>query len=411
MWSMLKDRRMAYLMIANIFSSIGSGITMIAVPWMIVNRAGGDEIYGYVTLASTVLLFLLSPQIGVYIDRISRKKMLLGSEIFGGGVTLLIAIWGMAAGHFETWMLIVVYFCGSLYYSTHFPTQFAFTQEIFSKEQYKTLNSILEVQNQCTSMIAGGVASLIIDHVDFGWILLADAMTYAIGFGLFWFIPYAHSRAVAMTRAVSMRKNITEGFVYLKTRPLLTAFFVCALMPFICVMVGNYIIPIYVTGVLHAGANVLGASEVIFAVGAAGAGLIVPLLMQRFGSLRTILITFLLFVSSIASFYLMPTVAVFLVFHVLYGWGNAGIRIARNTVLMEMVPNAMMGRVNSFFNTFGMGMRVLLIGVSTQIVTFQGARSAMLMLTGLLALAFIGLLFSKRLFAVNVQNASVSEQA
>ncbi|WP_326998697.1 MFS transporter [Cohnella kolymensis] len=152
---MLKDRRMAFLMIANVLSSIGSGVTMIGVPWMLVNRSGGDEIYGYATLAATIVLFLLSPQIGIYIDRISRKKMLLGSELAGGTITLVFAIWGLYAGRLETWQLIAVYFSGSLYYSIHFPTQFAFTQEIFSKEQYKTLNSVLEVQNQSTSMIAG----------------------------------------------------------------------------------------------------------------------------------------------------------------------------------------------------------------------------------------------------------------
>ncbi|NEW08099.1 hypothetical protein GK047_19030 [Paenibacillus sp. SYP-B3998] len=59
MWTMLKDRRMAFLMIANMLSSIGSGITMIGVPWLLVNRSGGDEVYGYATLASTILLFLL----------------------------------------------------------------------------------------------------------------------------------------------------------------------------------------------------------------------------------------------------------------------------------------------------------------------------------------------------------------
>lgn len=412
MWMMLKDRRMMFLMIANILSSIGSGITMIGVPWLLVNRAGGSEIFGYATLASTIILFFLSPHIGVYIDRISRKKMLLGSEVVGGSVTLLFALWGLSAGHFETWQLIVIYFSGSLYYNVHFPTQFAFTQEIFSKEQYKTLNSILEVQNQSTSMIAGGLASLLIDHVNFAWILLADAMTYFLGFGLFLLIPYIKNRSVTANGAVSMWSNIREGFAYLKTRPLLVMFFLCALMPFLCVMVGNYLYPVYITSVLHGGANVLGAADMIFAIGAVVAGLTVPLLMQRLGSYYTTILSFIIFSMSIVFFYVFPLVSIFLLFKTLNGWGNAGSRVARNTILMEMVPNHLIGRVNSFFNTVGMGMRVILIGVCTQIVSFQGARTAILLLGVLLVVSFIGLIGSKPLFNVASQtkNEAVAQE-
>lgn len=316
---------------------------MIGVPWLLVNRAGGSEIFGYATLASTIILFFLSPHIGVYIDRISRKKILLGSEVVGGSVTLLFALWGLSAGHFETWQLIVIYFSGSLYYNVHFPTQFAFTQEIFSKEQYKTLNSILEVQNQSTSMIAGGLASLLIDHIDFAWILLADSMTYFLGFGLFLLIPYIKNRSVAANGAVSMWSNIREGFAYLKTRPLLVMFFLCALMPFLCVMVGNYLYPVYITSVLHGGANVLGAADMIFAIGAVVAGLTVPLLMQRLGSYYTTILSFVIFGLSIVFFYVFPLVSIFLLFKTLNGWGNAGSRVARNTILMEMVPNHLIG--------------------------------------------------------------------
>ncbi|WP_188176087.1 MFS transporter [Paenibacillus sedimenti] len=399
MWTMLRDRRMLFLMIANVLSSIGSGVTMIGVPWLLVNRAGGDELYGYATLATTVVLFFISPQIGVFIDRFSRKKLLLLSEVVGGSVTLAFAFWGFYAGQFETWQLVAVYFSGAFYYNVHFPTQFAFTQEIFSKEQYKTLNSILEVQNQSTSMIAGGVASLVVDHIDFAWILLADAMTYFIGFGLFLFIPYVRSRSQTATQAVSMWSNIAEGYRYLKTKPILVMFFICALMPFLCVMVGNYLFPVYITSVLHSGANVLGAADMIFAIGAVIAGLTVPLLMQRLGSYYTTILSFILFSLSIVFFYSFPIVSIFLSFKALNGWGNAGSRVARNTILMEMVPNHLIGRVNSFFNTVGMGMRVILIGVCTQIVTYQGARAALLLLGALLLVSFIGLIGSKSLFA------------
>lgn len=394
MWMILKDRRMAFIVIANLLSSVGSGITMIGVPWLLVNRPNGDEIYGYATLATTITMFLISPQIGVFIDRFSRKKLLLASEIAGGGITILMAFWGLIAGHYDAWQLIAIYAGASLYYNVHFPAQFAFTQEIFPKDQYKALNSVLEIQNQSASMIAGGLSSLLIDHVDFFWILLVDAGTYLAGFGLFLMIPYARSRQVPQNASGSMWSNIAEGFRYLKQKPELTVFFFCALIPFLCVMAGNYLYPVYISTVLRGGANVLGASEMIYAIGAVLAGLTVPLLVRKLGSYGSALVTFIAFAVSVLFIYAMPLIGIYLSAKIINGWGNAGTRVARNIVMMESVPNHLIGRVNSFFNAMGMGVRVLLIGASTQIVTHFGARSAVLLLIGFLLFGFFGLILS-----------------
>jgi hypothetical protein len=56
--------------------------------------------------------------------------------------------------------------------------------------------------------------------------------------------------------------------------------------------------------------------------------------------------------------------------------------------------------VNSFFNAMGMGMRVLFIGASTQIIAYLGARTAMLLLVVLLFVSFAGVIAGSKLFAM-----------
>jgi len=410
MWELMKDRRMAYLLFANIFSSIGSGITVIGIPWLFVTRDGGEAIFGYTMLVTTAVMFFISPYIGVLIDRHSRKWLLLLSEVVGGLIMIVFALWGLITGHYETWQLITVYFGGYLYSAVHYPTQFAFTQEIFSRDQYKALNSVMEVQNQTATMVAGGLASLLIGRVDFSWILLVDALTYLIGFALFFLIPYqrsAESSTAARTdRKQSMWSNIGEGFEYLKEKPLLTIFFICAFMPFIAVMTANYLNPVYISSVLQGSAAMLGISDMIYAIGAILAGLTIPLLVQRFGSYGTVVITFISFGVSVLVIYAFPVIGVFMAMRVLNGWGNAGTRVARNTIMMEMVPNQVMGRVNSFFNAASLGLRVLLIATATQIIAFSGAKLTYLMLGIVLTVSFIGIFTARKLFALPVAGAS-----
>ena len=79
MKELLRDFRIRRLLLANITGSIGSGITIFAVPWLLVHWAGGNEAYGTVTIATTVVLFLFMPYYGTWVDRHSRKTMLLAS--------------------------------------------------------------------------------------------------------------------------------------------------------------------------------------------------------------------------------------------------------------------------------------------------------------------------------------------
>ncbi|MFD2172267.1 MFS transporter [Tumebacillus lipolyticus] len=398
MFRILKDRRILYLLTANIFSSIGSGITMIAVPWLLVNREGGDQIFGYATLFSTLILFFASPYIGVLIDRISRKKTLIFAEILGFSTVLIFALWGYLTGQFETWQLIGIHFGGSLYYSIYFPTKFAFIQELFDPEHYRSLNSMIEVQNQFATMISGGLASLFIEKVFLSHMLVLDALTYLIGMVLIILVPYQAKKGEKNGPAVSLFANIKEGFLYLKSKPLLNLYLISALMPFIGVMMGNYLFPIYVTDTLQESATVLGLSNTIYAIGAITAGLTIPFLMNRFNPYKTSVMTGIVYAIAITITALFPAALVFLAMEFFLGWGNAGIRVARNTVTMEIVPNHLIGRVSSFFNAFGMALRVSLLALFTQTIAYTGATGSLYIISGLMIAAAIGVLASGKLF-------------
>lgn len=56
--SLYTDTRFRYLVAANVASSIGLEITMIAIPWLLVSSPGGSQILGYITLAMTIFNFL-----------------------------------------------------------------------------------------------------------------------------------------------------------------------------------------------------------------------------------------------------------------------------------------------------------------------------------------------------------------
>lgn len=179
-------------------------------------------------------------------------------------------------------------------------------------------------------------------------------------------------------------------------RPLFTLFYISSLMPFIAVMVGHYLWPIYIAKVLRADATVMGLADMIYAIGAVLAGFTVPLMMRKFGGYVTVFISVSVFTIGILLAVWTSVIVLFLLLKIMLGWGNSGSRVARNTILMELVPNQLNGRVNSFFNAVGMGLRVTIIGLFTQTIQYTGASASLTIVGLLLVVAAIGVVISQR---------------
>ena len=389
MKDLLRDVRIQRLLLANITGSIGSGITIFAVPWLIVQQPGGNASYGAVTVATTIVLFLLLPYYGVWVDRHSRKTMMLGSELFGFAATGIMAVIGFCTGHYALWQLSVIYFCGMLYYTLHFPAKLALLQQIFDKSQYQSLMGLMEVQGQAAMMAAGGLGAMLVGHVSLTTILCVDAGTYLFSFLIQSTIPYeADHVAPAGTAPASAWSGMAEGWRWLRDRPRLTVFFTASLLPFIAVMVGNYLFPIYISQTLQAGAWVFGAGEIVFALGAIVAGLSLPRLVAAHSAQRTVPATVAVFAVGAALLVLFPSIPAYLLAALFLGFGNAGSRVARSAAILHLVDKSVMGRVNSFFYAYDRILRTLLTSAVIAIVAAGGARPAFALL---LALVVAGL--------------------
>ncbi len=396
MKDLLRDTRIQRLLLANITGSIGSGVTIFAVPWLLVHQPGGNASYGTVTIITTVALFLFMPYYGVWVDRHSRKTMLLGSELFGFAATATMAAVGSALGGYGLGPLSTIYFCGMLYYTLHYPAKFAFLQQVFAKHQYQSLMGLMEIQGQTAMMIAGGLGAVLVEHVSLTTILLLDAGTYLFSFAIQSTLPYhADHLATGAGPRPSAWRGIAEGWQWLRDRPRLTVFFTASLLPFIAVMVGNYLFPIYIAQTLQAGAWVFGAGEIVFAAGAILAGASLPRLIAEHSARRTVPATIAVFAAGVALLVLFPTVGVYLAAALLLGFGNAGSRVARSAAMLHLVDNRVMGRVGSFFNAYDRVLRTLLTSAVIAIVAGGGARPAFALLL-LLVLGALGAVWQSR---------------
>ena len=397
MKDLLRDTRVQRLLVANTLGSIGSGVTIFAVPWLLVHESGGNEAYRWTTMATTVVLFLLMPYYGAWVDRHSRKTALLASEAWGFCATVTMAITGLVVGRFATWQLMTVYFAGMLYYTLHYPAKFAMIQQMFDRSQYQSLTGLLEIQGQTAMMIAGGLGGVLVERVPLWSILLFDASTYLASFLIQATLPYTPTHLASRSKtamAQSVWTSVAAGWQWLRERPRLAIFFTCSLVPFLIVMAGNYLFPIYVAQTLQASAIYFAGGEVTFAVGAIFAGFMLPRLIGRHSAANTIPGTMLVFLGGLLLLIVFRFPLTFLLAGALLGFGNAGCRVARSALLLHLVPNEVMGRVGGFYQVLDRVLRTALVGAMA-IIDVYGPPAGYMVLTGVFLLAFYGVLQSR----------------
>lgn len=389
--TLYNDSRFRLIMFANIASSVGSGITMIAIPWLLVSSNEGNEIFGYVTIGMTLLSFLITPYIGALIDKISRKKLLLFSKVVGLFILLVFSFIGFIGLPYEVWHYIIIYMVGNLYYTIFYPAMFALNQEIFNKDQYKALNGTMEVQGQLSSMIAGAIASILLSRWDLQFILLMDVFTYAFAIYLYLKLPYEHTSA-RKTRNLPEIKA-TEGLSFLLKHPSMFMFLCASLMPFIGVMITNYLFPVYLSDVLKTDGDIYGIQSMIYGLGAIFAGLFVPIVAKKVGDEKTIVYGVLTYTLAI-SLIIYANIPAYLSLMFFIAIGNSGSRVARNSFLMDNIPNEIMGRIDSVFRSFGLLMRIILLALFTGLVSTGHILLCFTVLAGLLLVASTFVVFS-----------------
>lgn len=375
------------LLTANLCASIGMGILSIGMAWLIVDREGGAKLLGVVMVATTFMLFCLAPIIGQLIDRVSRKSIFMLNQGLMIVIITPIAILGLWQDSLHTWQLVLLYSLSILYYGVYFPNNTAFVQEIFDRSKLNRLNGMLEIQSQTASMISGGVSGILFQFIEPAPILIFVSFTCFISLLIIYRIPYANLRKVAPKPSTFT----LAGFSFMKQHMKLTICIFALTVPFISLMVGNYLRPVYIQSTLNAEASVYGFSTMIYSVGAVLAGILIPIVYSRWGAWRAALVAVFIFSFSLSIVATVPVVSLFIGMQLLQGVGNAGSRICKQNIMMEVIPNDRIGRVNSLFEATGFAIRLTILLIFTYSMDWLGVETAFLVtaLISWLALAVL----------------------
>ena len=366
---LLKNQNARLIILNTLFSGLGSGIIIIGVSWYLVQldpKNGGS--LGMPMLIAAVATFFLAPYIGVFIDRYSRKRFFMGLQLAMIGINTILVIAGLTFS-FNLIVLTLIYLTGTLYFTAHYPVLNALVQELFDSNQYRDVNSLLEIEGQTASMVSGALAAILLTPLGLVGLLWINVLLYVLSAATLVFVSYKPKEDVVQREKKRIITEFLEGLQYLKHHKKMAWFFLLTFTPYLLVLMSNYLNPIYVSLKLDGESNTYAVAEFAYAFGAIVIGLFIQQLSKRMPEATQIILFMFLFGIAFYSLSFLHFNALLWMVMAIMGLCNAGSRIIRNTLIMEKVPSRYLGRVNTTYQVITTLLRVVLLAIFSGVMS------------------------------------------
>lgn len=381
----MKNKKALYLLLsANAVSGVAQGISMLAIPWYFADVLNKSSEFGLMYAVVTLLTLFWGLYVGTLIDKYPRKNIFLILSIVGFTFIGSISFYGFYVGGLSA-IGIGAVFCYTMFvYNIHYPTLYAFGQEITEKKDYRKINSLIEVQGQSTSIIAGAFAAVLISGINaeflskFGlekltsfhfepWkmheIFLLDALTYLVAFCLIAAIKY-EPIFIKVVENGTVYNRLKTGVTYLKSHPLIFQFGLGSFAIFVIVLIHiHQLVPIYISNHLQKNASIYASAEILQGLGALLAGLFIHKIFSHTNTIKAIIILMLTVFIVLEVLVISKSSTILIGSCFLLGIANSGTRIMRITYLFNHIPNHLIGRTGSVFQSINIFLRFVFIGL------------------------------------------------
>jgi MFS family permease len=381
-------------------SMIGTWMTRVATGWLVFRLSGEEEttaalVLGIVGFAGQIPAFFLAPFAGVLVDRWSRHRLLLVTQILSLVQSALLAVVAFLAetGPLVIGIIVALALFQGLINAFDMPARQTFLVEMVDRRE--DLANAIALNSSLVNgarLVGPALAGVLIYVAGEGWVFLIDAVSYLAVIGALLAMRIS-PRPLASQRA-PLWHGVTEGVRYaFGFAPIRAILLLLALVSFMG-MPYSTLMPIFAKDLApDAGARVFGFLMTASGTGALAGALYLASRTTVLGLGSIMIVATLAFGAGLIGFALSQALWLSLLLMLVTGFGMMVEMAASNTILQTIVEENKRGRVMSFYTMAFMGMAPLgnlFAGILSQ---FIGAANTVLVggaacILGAVAFAF-----------------------
>ena len=334
-------------------SLVGTWITRVATSWLVYRLTGSAAMLGLVGFAGQIPTFLLAPLAGVSVDRWSRYRVLLVTQVLSMVQSLALAWLAFAGTISVRWILLLSAFQGVIN-AFDTPARQAFVVEMV--DDRADLPNAIALNSSMVNgarLIGPSMAGVLIAATGEGWCFLLDGLSYVavIASLLMMRIAPAKPRASGKNLLHELLDGFRYAFGFAPIRSVLLLVTLVSLMG----MPYTVLMPVIADKVLHGGPHTLGFLMGATGIGALGGALYLASRRSVLGLGRVIAAAAVVFGCGLVAFSFSNTLAVSLPLLVIVGIGFMVQLASSNTIIQTIVREDMRGRVMAFYTMAFMG--------------------------------------------------------
>lgn len=377
MKTVLKNRSVMIIGIAESVSGLGNWITVMAVFALVIFRNNGSTAQSSgLFMAFLLPLLFASPLAGKLVDRFDRKKLMIASELLSAcTITALIFAESM-------WLIYVLLAVQSTFASVMQPARQAAIPNLVRREDLTKVNALLQQLASVIKIMGPMLAGLLLVVMEPQMTLIIDVVTFVLSALILGLLPALPAQAAVDQAEEDGTEKSAAGEEtvpdLLRRVPALLAVFVMIFLGVMVIMSFDVLSAIYVRDVLEADESFMGLIIGLIGLGAVISTALLMLRQEETSAgqaWRDILVALTLLGLIPAALAIAPMIpgmvarrAFVIVMMLIGGLGNGMTLVQVSTLLQLLSPEYLLGRVSGAFQMTLVGGQVITLFVLPFIV-------------------------------------------
>ncbi|HLI07921.1 MAG TPA: MFS transporter [Ktedonobacteraceae bacterium] len=378
--SLWRNRDYLLLWGGQTLSNIGSGISGIAYPLLVLAITGSPAQAGLVGGLRSLMYILLILPAGALLDRWNRKQVMIICDTVRA-ISLASIPVAALLGHLMLVQLYVIAFIEGTFEAFFDIAEVSSVPQVVSQEQLPAAMSRVQVTAGLTTLLGpslGGILFAIRSLLPF----LADAISYVISVVTLSFIrvPFQRQRSATGTTKRSLRREIGEGLRWLWNQPVLRsmAFITSGNIFF---GAGQALIIIVIAQRQHALDTTIGLIFGIAGIGTILGAIMAEAVSRRFSFAQNIIGVLWLFVVFWLPLALLPSPLILGLLTAALFFIGPFYSVTSISYRLAITPDELQSRVNSVARLIALGLSPIGQALTGILLQYSGPQTTVLLLT------------------------------
>jgi CRP-like cAMP-binding protein len=217
MFAVFRNRDFRFLWTAQLVSTIGSSLTDLAAGILIFQKTGSALAVGLMLMATAIPSLFVGLVAGVFVDRFSRKKIMIASDLIRSvlvfSIPFLIQI--------NILLLYVVVILASSVKQFFDPAQQSVLPDVATEEELAAANAFLSISSFGSTAIGFAAAGFLASTGEIAIAFFVDSLTFLFSAGCVSFVKIAPMLVEEVTSVKAVGANLKSGIGLLVRTPIL----------------------------------------------------------------------------------------------------------------------------------------------------------------------------------------------